>query len=134
MNSQMIAGKSIHFDSPTQIINMGGPWVAKLVIDQKVIANNVLIDNLYPNPTEEKLYFVRYHEVSKWESNNFFYVYFIEVASGEMYMYDLKFVQIFIDGISNGNILAYFDAFHNKNPVLKRTIDLSSVECTQIKR
>jgi len=133
MNSQLVLGKSIVFDFPTQIINIGGPWVGTLVIDQKVIADSVLVDNLYPNPKTEKLYFIRYHDVSKWQKNNFFFVYFIEIESGEMYMYDLKFEQIFIDNISSDNEMTYFEAFHNKNEEQIREINLNTVKCIHVK-
>lgn len=134
MDNQIILRKSVTFNTPTQIINMGGPWVGELVIDQKNVIDNVVIDNLYPDLETKKLYFTRYHDVSKWKKNNFFFVYFIEIVNGSMYMYDLKFDQIFIDSVSNNNELTYFDAFHNKNPERKRSVDLNTIKCLYIKK
>lgn len=134
MDNQIILGKSVTFKSPEQIINMGGPWVGELIIDQKSVVDNVVIDNLYVNSETRKLYFIRYHEVSKWQKDNFFFVYFIESGNGDMYMYDLKFDQVFIDEVSVNNELTYFDAFHNKNPDKIRKIDLNTVKCAYIKK
>lgn len=35
----------ITFQNPNQIINMGGPWVGDLYVDNKFITKNVVIDN-----------------------------------------------------------------------------------------
>jgi len=60
------------FKNPNQIINMGGPWIGDLFLKKHIICKGVLIDSQNFYPKEEKLFFVKYHEVSKWRVHNFF--------------------------------------------------------------
>ena len=131
MHSQLIPGRSISFDNPAQIINMGGPWVGTLMIDGKIIADNVVIDNLYFAPGTQKLYFVRYHHVSKWQNDNYFLLYFVDTAANRIFMYDLKFDRVFIDTVLDNYELTYYDAFHNKNEEKVRKVNLSTIKCIQ---
>ncbi len=70
MNTLIINNKKIDFVQPEQILNMGGPWICKMLIENNIKLDNVLIDNIVTN--DNKLYFIKYIEKSKWQRNNFF--------------------------------------------------------------
>jgi len=118
--------KAIKFNNPVQIINMGGPWIGELQIKDRIIADNVIIDNVYYNSNQQKLYFVRYHDVSKWKKNNFFLIYSLELRNNQLRMYDFKFEQVFIESVSDNEELTYFAAFHNRNLKDMRKISLEN--------
>jgi len=85
MNDIIIDGKSLRFDTPGQVINMGGLWIGELQIDDRIRIDSVIADNIYFSSNAKKLYFVKYDQVSKWQKDNFFYVYRLDWASDDLY-------------------------------------------------
>lgn len=125
MRDIKLSKEGIAFTNPDQIINMGGPWIGELNIDGIKISDNVLIDNVYIDLNNERLYFVKYFPVSRWQKDNYFSVCYYDIKEERVCMNDLRFSQIFIASISNNLTLTYFDAFHDADSTKKKTIQLS---------
>jgi len=111
----IIKSKVVKFNNPTQIINMGGPWVGVLFIGDFKIMDNVIIDNLFYSKEDDKLYFVRYHKISKWGKENYFTICYFDLSTNKLYMFDMKFEMVFIKEININSDLIYYEAFHDHN-------------------
>tara|TARA_R110002050_G_scaffold200492_1_gene335368 strand:+ start:27675 stop:28091 length:417 start_codon:yes stop_codon:yes gene_type:complete len=118
----------VNFKRPNQIINMGGPWVGDLYLGGPKLANNILIDNLVYNKNLNKLFFVQYIEISKWQRNNFFTINYFDVRLNRILQYEKKFERIFLKEISNEYKCGYYDAFHDENEKHLNTLDLNNIK------
>ena len=132
MSVKTIEGKTVKFENRTQIMNMGGPWIGELHIENEIKIDNVILDNLYFNSNLHKLYFVRYHPVSKWQKDNFFNVYCLDWKNDSLCRYDMKFEMIYIESVSDDGELIYFKALHDKNPNDAEKIKLNDYICIQV--
>lgn len=90
MNDLDFSREKIQFRNPDQILNMGGPWIGELFLGDCKVMDDVIIDNLQYNEEQNRLYFVRYHKVSRWSKENYFSINYINLSTSSTYMYDLK--------------------------------------------
>lgn len=129
----IINKEKIRFENPNQIINMGGPWIGELFYGEFKIATKVIIDNLVMNEESGKLFFVEYHDISKWQKNNSFTINSLD-GFGNLCKYDTQFKTIYIDNIDIQNNLHYFEAFHEKGPEKKRMKKMDEInrQCYRI--
>ena len=65
-----MSNNEIKFIEPDQIINMGGPWIGILTINNIKVTDNVIIENHLED--EIFYYFIKYFKISKKQKNNFF--------------------------------------------------------------
>jgi len=126
MEELIIKNKAVKFNSPTQIINMGGPWVGVLFIGELKIMVDVIIDNLFYSKEDDRLYFVRYHKISKWEKENYFTINYFDLSTNKLYMFDMKFEMVFLKEINNSSELIYYEAFHDRDESRKKQLILGN--------
>ena len=127
MEEAIINGKIISFNNPNQVINMGGPWIGKLLLDNNEITDNVILDNIFYNKDQNNLYFIKYHKISKWQKENYFSINILDLRTNNLFMYDLKFRQVYIEKIDNHELI-YYDAFHNKDESKKRILNVNDLK------
>lgn len=128
MKELMIENKVIKFESPTQIINMGGPWVGIFFIGELKIMDDVIIDNIFYSKEDNRIYFVKYHKVSRWEKENYFTINYFDLSTNNLYMFDMKFEMLFLKEISNSSELIYYIAFHDRDESKERRLNLCEVQ------
>ncbi len=128
MNTLIINNKKIDFVQPEQILNMGGPWICKMLIENNIKLDNVLIDNIVTN--DNKLYFIKYIEKSKWQRNNFFQLFYFDSLSDTIFVYKYHFKIIYIESIIDSK-LVYYESFHNKDEDKKRELFLEENDLEQ---
>lgn len=122
------------FKNPNQIINMGGPWIGDLFLKKHIICKSVLIDSQKFYPKEEKLFFVKYHEVSKWRVHNFFTINYWNKKNNQLFESNLKYNVLFIQKGNNEDEIIIYKAFHSENTSLGTIIPLNEIEFTICKR
>lgn len=132
MQELIINGKSISFNNPNQIINMGGPWVGELLIGNHKVIDNVIIDNLHYNNEHGRLYFIKYNKISRWQKDNYFSIYYVDILTDKLYIYDLKFDVIFIKGIDSNYELTYYEAFHDQDEKKIRKLSLKNFNAASL--
>lgn len=108
-----MSDKEIKFTDPDQIINMGGPWIAVLTINNVKI-NNVIIENYLED--EDFYYFIKYFQISKKQKDNFFSILRINKFNMNMDISKDKFEKIYLESIKN-DLLSFYDGFHKNLPV-----------------
>lgn len=123
----MLEKLTIKFDNPDQILNMGGPWVGNLYINDKLVDEDIIIDNYILDKNCEKIYFIKYKKVSKWMDNNKFFLRYWELSSKKLFEYELSFNFIFLVDIKNENEIIYYKSFHGKNDQQRHIINLNSI-------
>lgn len=116
--------KQIRFENADQIINMGGPWVGSLFFNDTFVSNNVLIDNLVYKPLYGKLFFIKYHNVSKWQNENYFTIDFLDLSNSIIYEFEKKFDKLFLGEFISEYELKIYDAFHDGENVRFSIFDL----------
>lgn len=110
---------TIEFKNIDQIINMGGPWVGNLYINDNEIENKVIIDNYLED--SEFYYFVKYFQISKKQKDNFFSIIRINKKNFDLVISKEKFLKIYIIDIKV-NIVNYTDGFHKNLPIFNQFI------------
>ena len=116
MKEILIDNRDVAFENPVQIINMGGPWIGDLVIDNRKVIGNILIDNFYFDASNHRFYFILYnHTVNKR-----FSICYLSTKDMSIHVYLDYFEIIFIKEIINNDELIFYNAFHDKD-VSKRT-------------
>ncbi len=113
MEEISIKGRRIRFKNPDQIINMGGPWVGELHLDEYKLTDFVIIDNLLHEKDSDKIYFVKYHQISNRQKDNYFSVNYYDFLKRKIFMFDKKFDKVFIVSITTNNVLNYYEAFYD---------------------
>jgi hypothetical protein len=109
-----ISGKKVMFDNEEQVINMGGPYIGTLSIDDKLISDNCIVDNLVFDETKQRVYFVKYHSTSKWMSGTFFTINFHDFRQDMVYQYVKTFKTLYLSGLCGDNEMEIFNAFHSQ--------------------
>ena len=87
---------NIEFINPQQIINMGGPWVGSLLVNEQKISDNVLIDNTIYNKESNEVFFIKYIKTSKWCKKSYFTVRKFNLKTKQVYQhnYDAEFLEL----------------------------------------
>jgi hypothetical protein len=117
------AKANIKFQNVTQIINMGGPWIGDLYIDDELIDNNVIIDNVVYRQDLKSLFFVKYHRISKWQINNYFTINSWDSVQNLKKESEDKFDMLYISEGRNNEELLVYKAFHDKVKTTSFRID-----------
>jgi hypothetical protein len=131
MEELVINGKIVSFNNPNQVINMGGPWVGKLLLDNNEITDNVVLENIFYNKAQNNLYFIKYHEISKWQKENYFSINILDLQTNNLFMYDLKFRQVYIEKIDKDDLI-YYEAFHNKDESKKSILNVKELKYSSV--
>jgi hypothetical protein len=105
----------IKFQNPQQIINMGGPWIGDLFVGDLLIDINVIIDNVIYKQDLDSYFFVKYHNISKWQKDNYFTINLWDRANAVKKESGDKFDMLYIkEGLNKDEILIY-NSFHNRD-------------------
>lgn len=132
MEDIIIQDRKIHFENPSQIINMGGPWIGDLYLEKKFILSHVIIDNLIYKKLSNKLFFVRYHNPSKWQSENYFTINFLDLSDYSLFEYQKKFDKVFLGDFVSEDDIEIFLAFHNSNREFCKMFNTSQENSRQL--
>ena len=103
----------IEFQNPRQIINMGGPWIGDLYIGGLLIDNNVIVENVIYKQDLDSYLFIKYHNISKWQKDNYFTINLWDKANDLKKESDDKFDMLYISEGSNNDEILIYKAFHN---------------------
>lgn len=120
MNFIYMKKNKISIINSDQVINMGGPWVGDLSIGEKIITNNVVDRNLIFDDVNNRVFFVKYHLISKWQKDNFFTINIFNIKDQSVYESIKHFSMVYLKQIVTGNILEIYIAFHDQNIANKR--------------
>lgn len=123
----MIEIKSIKFENPEQIINMGGPWIGDFIYNNIIISKNVIIDNYICNIEQERIFFIQYKKVSNWQKENYFLLNYLDTNTGNIHTFDFKFDRIFIESINSDSLLTYYEAFCEQDEQKQKSINLNEL-------
>jgi len=106
----------VKFTNPDQILNMGGPWVGDFFCNDLFISNNVIIDNVLCDKSSEKVFFIKYHFVSKRRAKeNYFTINYFDVRKKCICEFKKKFEMLFLNSLLSENEIEIFMSFNNKN-------------------
>jgi hypothetical protein len=124
-----------HFKNGLQIINMGGPWIGELFENDLKISNNAFIDTLCPDIAANRVFFVKYHQVSNkknfllfFERNvedYFFTLNYYDFSTRRVFEYPQHFRMLFLGRIIDGNLLEIYEAFHGEFSETKSYFNLN---------
>jgi len=107
-----------------QIINMGGPYVCDLYMDTFLISNNVVVDNFIFNEKKNLLYFVKYYEGLKWQSDTYFTINSYHIETSVVNESNRHFIMVYLKKLINENTMEIFLAFHDRNVSQRDIFDL----------
>ena len=96
-----------------QIINMGGPYIGNLLLNNKLIARDCLEDNFIYVEQTQKIYFVKHHDTSGMMSGVFFTISFYSIKEDKLFEYNKHFKMLYLKRIIDDNLEIY-PAFHDK--------------------
>jgi hypothetical protein len=102
----------ITFTNPNQILNMGGPHIADLLLDDKLVASKCIDNHYLYSPKLNSLYFVQYQLVSRYYW--YFSISFIYLDENTMFKYDREFKCVFIKKFASDYELEIYHAFHDR--------------------
>jgi hypothetical protein len=118
---------SVNFQNPTQILNMGGPWIGDFFIDEIFISNNVLIDNIVFQPEWDKIFFTNFEK-------HLFFVNYINLKDFFVYKYIESFDIVNFGSQIDENSFSIYHAFHNKNNDFIEVIHFTQNDFIKLKR
>ena len=110
-----LCGLEFNIENIEQIINMGGPWICSIYLENHLISDHCVIDNILEHPPFERVYFVKYHRTSKWKADNFFTLNYFSVNDNKIYQSKRRFEMLYLKKILNQESIEIFYAFHDKN-------------------
>lgn len=114
MKNKLTEENSWEFKSPNQIMSMGGPWVGDLYINDEFVANDIVMDNEIINEMARHIFFVKFFNVSRWRSKNYFKINFYDLNTKHLFEFDRKFDMVFISKYLDKSNLEIYHAFHDK--------------------
>ena len=99
-----------------QILNMGGPWVGDLLINNSYISDNVIIDNLLYDQISQDVFFVKFNDnKAYWLKDVYFTICKIDLQTNTFVEYAEKFSKVYLHRKISDCELEIYKAFHNKN-------------------
>ncbi len=125
--SNLYNRSKIKFSHPYQILNMGGPWIGNLYVNEEIICRNVIIDNIIISSDRKKLYFIKYNKVSKWANENYFTLRYIEAPTKKKIEYDLTFETIYVKEIDENNNLTFYSCFQDNKEEKQKRLNLNEI-------
>ena len=121
----MIEQNNWVFSNPNQILGMGGPWIGDLIVKKNHVSSDVIIENVFFCEDSNRLYYLKYCKGKSFFSKYYFVICSVDLNSCEIIQYEMKFKLIYIKDVVNGN-LNYFEAFHNNDESLLRSVKLNN--------
>ena len=109
---QIIPNHVVEIKNVDQILNMGGPWVGDIYIDNILISESVHVDNLIYSSKFKKLFIVKYFHTSIHQRSNYFSIGFFDLVNGILKFIDKKFEMVYVKEIINEKELLIVKAFH----------------------
>lgn len=107
-------GRAFRMDDVQQVINMGGPYVGTLRIDNTVISEDCIADNLLPDNVNGRMYFVRFHNRTRWRSGIYFTINFYEDRNGLVFQSQETFDLVFLKQLLKDNKIEIIQALYDK--------------------
>jgi hypothetical protein len=117
-------GRTFRMDDAHQVINMGGPYVGTLCMDNKVISQNCITDNLLADDQNERLYFVKYHSLTKWRSGIHFTINCYDNKLDQISESKEIFNSVFLKQFLSGNKIEILEAFYDTPNAKTRMFDV----------
>lgn len=109
--------------NPYQIINMGGPWIGDLFVDDIYISSDIIVNNYIDS--NQVFYFVKYNKVSERQVDNFFTILRLDVTTTKIDISMEIFDKIYIENVIE-DTLYYYNGFHNKLPLVNIKLNFSA--------
>jgi len=106
--------KKYDFKNADQVINMGGPWIGDFYYDDSFISKNVIVDNLLFS--DNKVYFVKYHSLSKKRSDIFFTICCWDIDIKSLSESTQTFNVLYLREIINDKEMIICNTFHGEMP------------------
>lgn len=104
---------NVSFLNPSQILNMGGPWIGDMYINDTLIIKDCVLDNYLYSAKLNSLYFVQYHLISRYYW--YFSISFIDLEDNTVFKYDKEFDMLYLNEFISDYELEIFRAFHTQN-------------------
>jgi len=111
MNYDALLYNEIEFDDTRQVINMGGPYIGGLIIKGQLIAEDCVVDNFLIDKTKNRLFFVKYHSLTRFMSGVFFTINCYNVKDQTVSQYRKRFNALHLKDIIGDNLLIH-EAFY----------------------
>lgn len=126
MKDLTINGLSIAVTNAQQIINMGGPWVGDLFVGERKVSDTCIEGNIVVNDSDDQVYFISYHKVSKWQNENYFTINSYHVRTSVVIEFEKRFNMVYIDELTDDGKMEIYLAFHNQDASKKRIFDVKA--------
>jgi len=110
-----LCGLEFNMENIEQIMNMGGPWICSLFLENNLISDHCAIDNILEDSSHQRIYFVKYHRTSKWKADNFFTLNYFSINEKAIYQSKRRFEILYLKKLLNPENIEIFYAFHEKN-------------------
>lgn len=104
------------FKNPTQVINMGGPWIGSLYLNECFVANGIVLDNLLYLPDNSKVFFVKYHEIPNKGNGVVFTICYWDLATKKLFESPEEFNMLYLKKFNDEGLMIVCDAFHGELP------------------
>lgn len=134
MNELIINNEIIKFENPTQVVNMGGPWVGDLWIGNTVVMDEVIMNNLVYSSQLHKLFFIKYNIKSRWQKDNYFTIHYLNTLNKTVFVYKEGFKKVYIDKVIDKSTLVIYNSFNNCDLRLKAILPIEADDFVEIKK
>jgi hypothetical protein len=108
-----------------QILNMGGPWICSLYYENALVSGNCILDNFLEDNSCQKIYFVKYHRISKWWADNFCTLNYFSINDSEVFQSKARFEMLYIKGFLDPKNIEIFHAFHENVESRRAIFDIA---------
>lgn len=122
-----IGSLNIEFVNTEQILNMGGPWIGDLVINGIEIDNNIIIDNIISKLTLKTIFYIKYHDPSRWKIANYFTINSWNYEEEIMQESEEKYGMLYIENSINESEIIVFNSFHGEVKELGSIVDINTM-------
>ncbi len=114
-----------HFENPTQVINMGGPWIGDLYIGDLFISQKIILDNIIYSPDRSVIYFIRYYQLGNTVKDIFLKLCYWDFKEHKLFESSQSFDKLYLKGFVEKNIMTICRAFHSELPETCYDLNLS---------
>ena len=113
MSKLPITGIDIKVTDTDQVLNMGGPWIGDLLVNEKFVSDNCIVDNFVFDEKRQLLFFIKFHVITKFYF--YFTINFYNIGYNTVFEFEREFSMVYLKQLINENGLEIFNAFHGQN-------------------
>jgi hypothetical protein len=125
MKKLMVDELELIITNPREILKIGGPYVGDVLVENKLISTDCVLENFLFNKELGLLFFVKFYQLNFYQ---FFTINFYNQGTDTLFEFETEFDMLYLKRIINKNELEVYTSFTDYYPDKRLIFSMDSEE------